>query len=353
MKKAGSEFIALVLKFISQRNRPIRGSTSKLLLDYMHSLPCKTSLTAAGCYITPAPGSKGMKALVCVSVDSPLPLKMGLSCLHFQAEQEHGTLDEIEQIIADSKSSADSLVPNASDVHFLEGTPESILTGARKVGMISESTFTSTLLLQKEEINNFKSSKVAADYKSQHGVKSASTSRSEPLQPGQICCFMNRFFITWDLSEEVTKNATSEEAKRGGVLEEKSRYCCRSCVFGHDMVVEVRNMIEPDWLYLANLSKCQTLENFQEQRHALDNVVEQTEEKTNKCLDYARLSAQRALVSLRSIPLAARRGLPVLVNGEGLLLSIPSIAFEHCPHLATSATFKPKVPLGGGHTSFI
>ncbi|KAM2620992.1 hypothetical protein TB2_025808 [Malus domestica] len=325
MKKAGSEFIALVLKFISQRNRPIRGSTSKLLLDYMHSLPCKTSLTAAGCYITPAPGSKGMKALVCVSVDSPLPLKMGLSRLHIQAEQEHSTLDEIEQIIADSKSYADSLVPNASDVHFLEGTPESILTGARKL----------------------------ADYKSQHGVKSASTSRSEPLQPGKICCFMNRFFITWDLSEEVTKNATSEEAKRGGVLEEKSRYCCRSWVFGHDTVVVVRNMIEPDWLYLANLSKCPTLENFQEQRHALDNVVEQTEEKTNKCLNYASLSAQRALVSLRSIPLAARRGLPILVNGEGLLLSIPSIAFEHCPHLATSATFKPKVPLGGGHTSFI
>ncbi|CAN6540920.1 unnamed protein product [Malus baccata var. baccata] len=349
-----TKFIALVLKFISQRNRPIRGSTSKLLLNYMRTLPCKTSFTAAGCYISPAPGSRGMKALVCVSVDSPLPLKMGLSRLHFQIEQEQSTPDEMEQIISDSISYADSLVPNESDVHFLEGNPESILTGARKLGMISESTQTNILLLHQEEIKNFKSSKVTADYKSEHGVKSASTSQSEQLQPGQICCFMDRFFVTWNLSEEDTDDATSEEANLDGVLEAESRYCCcRSCGFGHDTVVEVRNMIEPDWLYLANLSKCQTSENFQEQRHSLDNGLEQTEEKTNKCLDYARLSAQRALVSLRFIPLAARRGLPVLVNGEGLLLSIPSISFKHCPRLATSATFKPKVPLGGGHTSFI
>ncbi|KAI5320477.1 PREDICTED: tRNA lysidine(34) synthetase TilS [Prunus dulcis] len=349
-----SKFIALVLKFISQRHRPIRGSTSKLLLDYMHTLPCKTSLTAAGCYLSPAPGSRGMKALVCSSVDCPLPSKMESSHLHFQAEQENCTSDEIGKIIADGKSYADSLITDASDVHFLEGTSESVLTGARNLGMLSESTLSNILLLQKEEIQNFKSkSKVAADYKSEHGVKSVSTSRSEPLHPGQICCFMNRFFVTWKLSEEVTENATSEEANSDGVLKGQSRGCCRSCVFGHDMMVEVRNLTEPDWLYLANLSRSRTSENFQEWRHSLDSKVEQTEEKTNECPDYARLSAQRALVSLKSIPLAARRGLPVLVNSQGLLLSIPSIGFKHCPCLMVSATFKPKVPLGGGHSSFI
>ncbi|KAG1335090.1 hypothetical protein COCNU_03G012090 [Cocos nucifera] len=36
-----SKFLALILQFISQRNRPIRGSISKLLLGYIRNIPCK------------------------------------------------------------------------------------------------------------------------------------------------------------------------------------------------------------------------------------------------------------------------------------------------------------------------
>ncbi|TYG66771.1 hypothetical protein ES288_D05G026800v1 [Gossypium darwinii] len=36
-----SKFITLVLQFVSQRQRPIRGSTSKLLLQYIRTIPCK------------------------------------------------------------------------------------------------------------------------------------------------------------------------------------------------------------------------------------------------------------------------------------------------------------------------
>ncbi|KAM5547754.1 hypothetical protein ABKV19_001963 [Rosa sericea] len=337
-----SKFISLVLQFISQRHRPLRGNTSKLLVGYLRSFPCKTSVTAAGCFLSPAPGSRGTKALVCCSVDSPLPSNMGLSHQHFQAVQEHSTPDEIEQIIADGKSYADHLVPNASDVPFLEVTSKSVLTEARRLGMISEATHTNILSLQKEEIEHFKSkSEVKADYKSKHGVKSISTSPSEPLPPGQICCFMNRFFITWKLSE------ISEEA-----LEGESRCGGKSCI-GHDTVLEVRNMSEQDWLYLSDLSKSHTSGNLQEQSNSLDRKVEQRKEETDTSLDYARISAQRALQSLKSIPAAARRGLPVLVNSQGLLLSIPSIDFQGCSCLMVSATFKPKVPLGGDHSSFV
>ncbi|XP_050269451.1 uncharacterized protein LOC126713665 isoform X5 [Quercus robur] len=37
-----SKFLSLVLQFISQRYRPVRGSTSKLLLDYIRTFPCKS-----------------------------------------------------------------------------------------------------------------------------------------------------------------------------------------------------------------------------------------------------------------------------------------------------------------------
>ncbi|XP_050367181.1 uncharacterized protein LOC126785500 isoform X2 [Argentina anserina] len=338
-----SKFISLILQFISQRHRPLRGNTSKLLVGYMRSFPSKTSLTAAGCFLSPAPGSRGMKALVCCSVDSPLPLNVGLSHQHFHTEQEHSTSGDIEKIISDGRSYADRLVPNASDVPFLEVTSDSVLAEARRLGMISESTHTYILSLQKEETEHFKSkSEVKADYKTKHGVNSVSTSPSEPLRPGQIYCFMNRFFITWKLSE------VSEEA-----LEGQSRRGCKSCIVGHDTVLDVRNMSEQDWLYLSDLSKSCTSGNLQEQSNSLDSNLEQRKEETDKCLDYARISAQRGLQSLKSIPAAARRSLPVLVNSRGLLLSIPSIGFQGCSCLMVTATFKPKVPLGGDHSSFI
>jgi tRNA(Ile)-lysidine synthase len=66
-----------------------------------------------------------------------------------------------------------------------------------------------------------------------------------------------------------------------------------------------------------------TLDKFQQQGVLSTDRVEQIPEKISQCLEYARLSAQRALFSLKSIPVAARGGLPVLVNPQGLLLSIP------------------------------
>ncbi|CAL1359545.1 unnamed protein product [Linum trigynum] len=66
-----SKFVALVLQFVSQRYRTVRGATIKVLLDYVCTFPCKTSFTVAGCYLCPSPGSRGTKLLVCCSVDCP------------------------------------------------------------------------------------------------------------------------------------------------------------------------------------------------------------------------------------------------------------------------------------------
>ncbi|KAL4651809.1 hypothetical protein ACB092_01G187900 [Castanea dentata] len=353
-----SKFLSLVLQFISQRYRPVRGSTSKLLLDYIRTFPCKNSLTAAGCYLCPAPGSKGTKTLVCCSVDCPLPSKMEPFHACTFGEQEHHIRSELEQIIADAKSYSDHLVLDESDVHFLNVTSELVLTEAKRLGILSESTYRSILLLQREETKRFKSkteTELSSDLESKHGFQSVNMSRSEPLQPGHACYFMSRFFITWKLNEEISSSAFSEEANCDLNLGLENWQChCRSCVVGHGMVAEVRHMIESDWLYLAKFSKCLSNSGkFQQQRDLLDYRADQIPEKINRCLDYARLSAQSALLSLKSIPAAARGGIPVLVNHKGLLISIPSIGFKHCPCLVVSAEFKPRVPLGGGHSSFI
>ncbi|GLT69577.1 hypothetical protein SLA2020_417170 [Shorea laevis] len=347
-----SRFLALVLQFISQRHRPVRGSASKLLLDYIRTFPCKTSLTAAGCYLCPAPGSKGTKTLVCCSVDCPLPSKTQPFHACTYGEQEHCVPCELEQVIADGKLYLDQLVLDESNVHFLKVTSESILTEAKRLGMLSESTYRNILLLEREETKRFKSkTELSSDSKSKHGFKSVNALQSEPLQLGYACYFMSRYLVTWKLNEGSDGRAFSERGKLGG----ESWQCnSRSCVVGPHIVAEVRHMVESDWLYLAKLSKCvSTLDKFQQQGVLSTDRVEQIPEKIGRCLEYARSSAQRAIFSLKSIPVAARGGLPVLVNPQGLLLSIPSIGFNSCPCLVVSAEFKPRVPLGGGHSSFI
>ncbi|XP_031285085.1 uncharacterized protein LOC116143773 isoform X3 [Pistacia vera] len=349
-----SKFLALVLQFISQRQRPVRGSTSKLLLDYFRTFPCKTSLTAAGCYLCPAPGSKGTKVLVCCSVDCPLPSKMEVFQIHSTGEQRH-FIPNSEQIIVDAKSYSDHLVPDASEALLLGTTSDSVLTEAKRLNILSESTYRNILLLKRDEIKHFKlNTEVTSDSQSIHEVAYINSSTSKPLQPGQACYFMSRFLVTWKLSKETANCAFPEEFTGDwdcGGESQKGR--CSSCIVGDKMVADVRHMIESDWLYLSKLSKGVSLEIFQQERVLLDSKTEQILEKTKLCSDYVRLSAQRALLSLKSIPVAARRSLPVLVNSHGQLLSIPCINFNHCPCLMVSAVFKPKVPLGGGHSSFL
>ncbi|XP_057969741.1 uncharacterized protein LOC131158849 isoform X2 [Malania oleifera] len=347
-----SKFVALVLQFISQRHRPVRGSASKLLLDYIRTSPCKTSLTAAGCYLCAAPGSKGTRLLVCCCVNSPPPSKMKLLPWNPCEGEKH----EIPSKVEYGKLYSDNLIPDGSDVHFLDVTScESVLTDARRLNLLTESTIRSIHMLQTEETKHFKSqTEKKSDCEVKHEAGSGTTSTSGRLQPGQIGHFMNRFLVTWNLHEKSAGDILAVEADNcewdmGGNCH---HHCCRSCVVGHNMVAEVRHMVDADWLYLTKLSKSENIEQFQQQRNLLSHK-EQEAEKTDFCSDYVRLSAQRALLSLKSVPVAARRGLPVLVNPQGLLLSIPSISFQHCPCLMATAVFKPRVPLGGGHNSFM
>ncbi|XP_050216808.1 uncharacterized protein LOC126667777 isoform X2 [Mercurialis annua] len=357
-----AKFIALVLQFISQRHKPVRGNASRLLLDYIRTFPCKTSVTAAGCYLCPVPQSKGTKILVCCSVGCPLPSRMELTSMHSDEELKQYIPSELDQIIADGKSYSDHLVPDASNVHFLDSTSESILTEAKRYNIIGESTYREILLLEMDEIKHFKgknedsvnrNSNNEVEYcNSSNEVEYITASSKEQFRPGQICYFMNRFFITWKPSKYRAVNDVSEKADCGYDLGDQSWYhCSESCTIDPDMFAEVRHMNDCDWLYLAKLSKCASLDELQQQRLFTSSGM-RTKMKERK-LDYLRFAAERSLSVLKSIPAAARRSLPVLVNHQGQLLSIPSIGFKCCPCLMVSCVFKPRVPLGGGYSLFM
>ncbi|CAL5186475.1 unnamed protein product [Lathyrus oleraceus] len=348
------KFLSLVLQFISQRQRQIRGSALKLLMDYIRTFPCKKSITAAGCYLCPDPGSRGSRVLVCCSFDFALPLKMEFFEMHSFGQQEFRVINELGKIIEDGKSYANHLVLDSSDIHFLDANHESVLDEAKRLNIISESTYSSIRGLQKQETDRFRS-KVGAvsDFTSKHEVEVV-TPFGKSLQPGKSCYFMDRFILIWKLNDKMDTDVVS------GLVDfdmdfsgDSQNFCCSSCVIGHDQVLEVRHMIESDWLYLAELSKYSLSNNFTEYEVMSANGNVKTMEKTAPYLHYASLSAKKALVLLKSIPVAARKSLPVLINQDGKLISIPSVNFRQCSCLSVHVEFRPKVPLGGGHRSFI
>ncbi|KAK4415503.1 tRNA(Ile)-lysidine synthase [Sesamum alatum] len=346
-----AKFAALVLQFISQRHRPVRGNASKLLLSYLRTFPCKTCLTVAGCYLCPAPGSKGTKVLVCCSVNSSLPpmIKSFHGCSY--GPENCIATSELEQIITESEAYLDRFLPDASSVPFLDMTSsECVLTEAEKFGILSHCTHRSIVSLQKEESENFKSKAENLSDVSKDDVRSSGAILSQLFYPGQMGYFMNRFVLDWKICSTVSCNALStNEVVAVKELGAEGQCFCSSCITGNQMVAEVRHMIDTDWIYLSNLSKKTDMGDTRPPIHP----YVKTKQLTGTTMDYAVLSAREALVSLKSIPVAARRAMPVLVNAKGVLLSIPSIGFSCCPHLMVSAVFNPRVPLGGGHSSFL
>ncbi|KAG4992074.1 hypothetical protein JHK87_025531 [Glycine soja] len=165
------KFLSLVLQFVSQRQRQIRGNALKLLMDYIRTFPCKNSATAAGCYLCPDPGSRGFRVLVCCrSDDCALPSKIEYFESHSQG-QGCCVANELGEIIEAEKSYANHLVLDASDVHFLDVNPELVLTEAKKLNIIGESTYNTVLALQKQETAHFRSkTEVISDSASKHGV---------------------------------------------------------------------------------------------------------------------------------------------------------------------------------------
>nr|XP_043606889.1 tRNA(Ile)-lysidine synthase-like [Erigeron canadensis] len=309
-----SKFVTLLLQFISQRQRPVRGRAQKLLLNYFRAFPCKSSFTAAGCYLCAAPGSKGTKVLICCSVNSALPMKMQSFYVGSSNEPKVNISSELEQVIETGRSYSNKKVLNALEVPFLNTTSvDSILTEAKRLKILSEPTCQAICSLHETELEKFKLKPEALpDHESPKVVESV---EAKDLRHGQIGHFMDRFSVSWELIY---------------------RRCDSCCGLDQDSVTEVRHMVDADWLYLSKLNKSEHMEGIQLER-----------------VNAVRESAHQALLLLKSIPVAARRSLPVLVNPKGQILSIPSVCFSICQCLKASAEFIPRVPLGGGYSSFL
>ncbi|URE14747.1 PP-loop family [Musa troglodytarum] len=310
-----SRYLAWILQYISQRHRPIRGSISRLLLGYIHSFPCKTSLTAAGCYLSPAPQSKGTKLLVCYSVDSPQSSRTEQLCYKYSLEEEHFMLpSEIHQIVIDAKSYSDQFLLEASGVPILHARSSmAILSEARKLNLISDSTLESISSLQAEEYKKFSSvGEVKPPYDLRYKAQCVSPS-SVNIHPGQSCLFMNRFLVTW-------------------THHNKQDHACQFCMVEQETSVGIRHMVDADWLFLAELSKGPGME--YDEDHAETPVCNLTKnvEQRGESSSFIQLSAQRALRVLKLIPVPARKALPVLVSSKGLLLSIPALSLPFSGH---------------------
>jgi len=85
-------------------------------------------------------------------------------------QEVHCAANELEKIIEDHHSFANHFVPDSSDVHFLDVNPTLILTKAKMLNIISESTYNNILALQKQETAYFRSTtETISDSASKHG----------------------------------------------------------------------------------------------------------------------------------------------------------------------------------------
>ena len=118
---------------------------------YIRSYLCKSSLTIGGCYICPAPGSKGLKILVCFSCDSPQPTSSRNFTFQNFYNGEMQSISEVGEIIIASQKFSSSLRQFGSEVPFLHvDKTETILTEGKRLGLIFESTLSRILLLKDE-----------------------------------------------------------------------------------------------------------------------------------------------------------------------------------------------------------
>ncbi|KAJ1278911.1 hypothetical protein BS78_04G115300 [Paspalum vaginatum] len=326
-----SQYLAYILQFVSQRHKPLRGRSARLLLDYIRTIPCKVALTVAGCYLCAAPRSKGTKVLVCCSVDW-IELSSAETSYKCSYEEQAAPVQEIDEIILEGLSQSNQFIQNKLNIPFVYSKSSlDVLNKANDLNIIDDFTLEKLCYLRTHEHDKF----VTKEHKyEEQDLEETKFSDCNVLSifPGETCHFMSRILITWKAPEDVNKIC----------LHENKEYLSKFCTMNLDGSLEVRHMVDADWLFLAEACNINSVE---------DNL---NDPKTRKIdtdsapqhYSYLQRLAQKALQILRSIPAAARRTLPVLTNGQGDIVCIPSIGFRCCPSLSIEAVFFPRVPLG-------
>ncbi|XP_020097678.1 uncharacterized protein LOC109716565 [Ananas comosus] len=336
-----SQYLASILQFISQRHRPIRGRTARLLISYFRKIPCKTSLSAAGCYLCAAPRSKGSKILICCLVESPQSFIVDFSSTYSCREEQCTLPSEIAQIIKEAALYSNESAAEVLNISFLNAKCSmDVLSEAKKLDIISESTLKSISLLSVEEHEKFITTTEAQDNQESMHEMNFSGASSITIRRGEACHFMNRFLITWNSAEDAIKSDRDQD------------HLCEFCLGDRETILHVRHLVDADWLFLAEVCRIRAVGECQCNSDVFTCKPNENEMEKPKYSTYMQLSAAKALQALKSIPVSARRALPALVNSQGLLLGVPSIGFRCCPCLSVATVFSPRVPLGGGFTLY-
>ncbi|OQU84767.1 hypothetical protein SORBI_3004G119400 [Sorghum bicolor] len=331
-----------ISEFVSQRHRPLRGRSVRLLLDYIRSSPCKAALSVAGCCLCAVPRSKGTKVLVCCSVDwmESSSAETSYKCSY---EEQAPPVPDIDQIVLEGHLQANQSVQNHSNIQFLYSKSSiDVLNKAKDLSIIDDFTLEKLHHLRTDEHDKF----VVKEHK--HEEQDLEETKFPDcnvnvisLCPAETCHFMSKFLITWKAPEDFNEICLLENK------ESLSKFCTMN--LGGSL--EVRHMVDTDWLFLAEVCNTPSVE-----ENLSDPKASCTKMKMDPALHHSRFlqqSAQKALQILRSIPAAARRTLPVLTNAHGDIVCIPSVGFRCCPSLLIEAVFCPRVPLGGGYSSYL
>uniref|UniRef100_A0A0D9VEJ4 tRNA(Ile)-lysidine synthetase n=1 Tax=Leersia perrieri TaxID=77586 RepID=A0A0D9VEJ4_9ORYZ len=334
-----SQYLTYILQFVSQRHRPLRGRCARLLMDYIRTTPCKAALTVAGCYLSAVPRSKGTKVLVCCSVDlmESSSVDMSYKCSYVK---QPPPVSDINQIVTEARIYSDQFPRNCPNIPFLSSKfSTDVLNKAKDLKLINDYTLEKLNYLRADERQKF--IKTKEHEQEQYLETGFPCLKVLNLWPGETCHFMGRFLITWRTSEVVNTMC----------LHDSQKHICQYCMVNQDGSLVVRHMVDTDWLFVAEVCKTLSLEENKNDPNASCNKLE--DDKLVQHSRYLQLSAMKSLEILRSIPAPARRTLPVLTNSQGDILSIPSIDFRCCPSLLIEAVFSPRVPLGGGYTSYL
>ena len=313
------------------------------------------AFTLAGCHVSPAPGSRGSRVMVCLSPDSPTPA-LGSDLISWESSSV---------LASTNLDLGGTQLRNSEDLAYYEdckkpilnvssGAP-SVLEQGRELGLVAEGVDT-LLNSLKNEISETMSKTIEDSKRSESRHKQlidGLDNRKQMLPLGHTCFFMNRFLVSW---EPKATPAKSNEVQCPTLSGDKRGRCC---LLRDKPAAWIRHYEESDFDHLTRTLKTSfktkkddkvstwcvyrfesDLYGIDEERRqkmqlelAKSTLKKDTSQKPKRrknakpepvyCGGYVPPKAQRALAILKCIPKPVRRGLPVLVNAEGLLLAIP------------------------------
>jgi hypothetical protein len=270
----------------------------------------QAALTVAGCYLCAVPRSKGTKVLVCCSVDwmESSSAETSYKCFY---EEQAPPVPDIDLIVLEGYLQTNQSIQNHSNIPFLYSKSSiDVLNKAKDFNIIDDFTLEKLHYLRTNEHDKF----IVKEHKhEEQDLQETKISDCNVLGlcPGETCHFMSKFLITWKAPEDVNEICSLENKQSLSKL----------CTVNLGGSLEVRHMVDTDWLFLAEV--CNTPSVEENRSHPRASC---TKMKMDSALHHSRFlqqSAQKALQILRSIPAAARRTLPVLTNAQGDVVCIP------------------------------